>query len=1841
MTTVLVLAFFIVNAQTKLYHKSEPIIISSGTNVKVVGDFITVATGSSDIIGNAGELYISDSLVNKGNQNIFGSNPSTGTVHFDGTTQQYISGIDTINFCSVNINNTNDTIVLDQNIGVTNRLLFSNGNLLLDSNNINLGVTGYFSNETNLNRAVGYPGTISLERVIGTGSFVNNIAGIGLGGEFGGSPGTMTIVREHISRPGPATGSIDKYFRLSSTQTGTFIDPKLFYFDNTDLAILDEDSLAIYTSETNGNIWRSQLGTRNIVADDITSVSTVTLNLNSGTVNDLLITAAHDSCKIDPSSGIVFDTLGLCSGAPIWITAENIGGLDLTWSNGQTSVDSIQVSTAGTYYLKMINAQGCTSTDTVVVITSPSPNAAFNLSSNSICLGDSIGFTNTSSVSAGSLTYFWDFGEATLLTDTSSLTTPSDFTFSESGLFVVSLQVTSNYGCTDSYNENVTVKPNPIADFTMVDTITCDLGPIAFTNTSSVAPVVALQYDWDFGDLNVSNTQSPSHTYALVGTYNVQLISSYLGCADTITKQLEIAPTPVASFAAPSVCLGDTTSFSNLSSISAGSLSYLWNFGDGNTSTDSVPNYLYTTSGTYNVVLTVTSAKGCIDSTTLSVDVFQTPTANFTVPSGSCLQGPVTFTNTSTITPLVTMTYEWDYGDLNTSNVQSPTHTYAVDGTYNVSLVSTYSGCTDTIVKQVIISPAPVVAFGSSSVCLGDTTQFTNTSSVSTGSLTYSWDFGDNTFSTDSVPTHVYNTAGTYSVLLVVTSNTGCIDSIRNNAEVYPYGVPDFTVLNACQDANLTFTNTSTISSGSLSCLWKFSDGDTTSLTVPVKSFSSDGSYTANLIVTSNNGCVDSISKNITIYPIPVADFIFNDGCQETTLNFTNTSSISSGSLSYNWDFDNGAVITSNINEAQQFNTSGLKNVELIATSGFGCADTIIKQVTVYAAPIVALSDTITTCGNSYVLDAGNVGSSYFWSTGDITQTTTALVTGNYDVTVTNSDNCVSSDTVYVGLNQPVKPNLGLDTSFCVSGILDAGYPGATFLWSDNSTNQQLSVSTNNTYWVTVTDQNSCVGSDTINISINPLPTLGLGNDTTICSGLSLLLDPNNSNPGNTYLWSDNSTNGNLTVNSAGSYWVDISDINNCSASDTIVVSVATTPVVTLGNDTAGCDSLTIFASSVLGASYNWNSGLSSDDSLMITSSGMYYVETSIGVGVNYCESSDTINITINTSPMVDLGNDTTICSGVNLLLDPNNSALGNTYLWSDNSTNGNLTVSSQGNYWVQIDDINNCSATDTIEVLVASTPVVDLGNDTTVCDSLLVGSSAIVGATYDWNNGLSSMDSLLVSVTGTYFVEVSTGVGVNNCSASDTIIVTVNNSPVVDLGNDTVLCDGLSLLLDPNNSNPGNTYLWSNISNNPTLSVSTTGNYSVEITDLNNCSSSDTVQVTFTILPTIFIGNDTTVCDKLTLLTNNIIGATYDWNNGLSSTNSLLVSNTGTYFVEVSIGQGANSCSVFDTILVTVNNSPSINLGVDTSLCSYQTILLDAGPGFSYLWNDGSFLQTKLVGTTSPIWVKATDLNGCFAIDSININVNPDLNLDLGADKIICSNQIAVLQSNVLANSYTWRDVNNVIATTPSVTVGSGDYWLTVVDSVGCIDSDSIEIVSSSLSLGAHFLAASTVNVGDTLKIVNLSYPVSTFTSVWDFGDLTTSTEESPTKQYNTPGLYDIKLSVTNNFCFDSLTKQVEVVVPKRAISSLDSIHDLSKFLAYKIYPNPNNGNFVLDVELSAVGAMETTIINVLGEILYEYRFEGDIIIENFSLQGISKGIYFVRSRVSNQVRMTKIIVN
>lgn len=320
-------------------------------------------------------------------------------------------------------------------------------------------------------------------------------------------------------------------------------------------------------------------------------------------------------------------------------------------------------------------------------------------------------------------------------------------------------------------------------------------------------------------------------------------------------------------------------------------------------------------------------------------------------------------------------------------------------------------------------------------------------------------------------------------------------------------------------------------------------------------------------------------------------------------------------------------------------------------------------------------------------------------------QTNATFTTGNagtYKVVITNpTTGCYdSSAAINVTVNPLPVVNLGNDTTFCSGNTLtlNAGNPGSTYLWNDNSTNVTKAVTASGTYAVKVTTSSNCSKSDTINVTVNPTPVVHLGNDTNLCTGVNYVL--NAGNPGAAYLWDNASTAQTRTINATGTYHVKVTNAFNCAARDTIVATYLPTPVVNLGADRDVCAgaSVTLDAGNPT-ETFLWDNG-STGQTRTVNASGTYHVTVS---NVAHCKASDTVTVMVHPLPVVNLGNDTVICHGNTLTLDARNP--GASYRWNDNSTNQTLPVTATGNYSVVVTDVFSCVGTDNINVLVKDPP--------------------------------------------------------------------------------------------------------------------------------------------------------------------------------------------------------------------------------------------------------------------------------------------------------------------------------------------------------------------------------------------------------------------------------------------------------------------------------------------------------------------------------------------------------
>ena len=575
----------------------------------------------------------------------------------------------------------------------------------------------------------------------------------------------------------------------------------------------------------------------------------------------------------------------------------------------------------------------------------------------------------------------------------------------------------------------------------------------------------------------------------------------------------------------------------------------------------------------------------------------------------------------------------------------------------------------------------------------------------------------------------------------------------------------------------------------------------------------------------------------------------------------------------------------------------------------------------------------------------------------------------------------------------------------------------------------------------------------------------------------------------------------------------------------------------------------------------------------------------------------------------------------------------GATYLWSNNSTGQTLTVNFSGTYWVQVTNASGCVTSDTVQLTLNSEVIPSLGSDTTFCDGTTLD-AGFPGASYLWSNGATSQ-TIKITTTNQYFVQVTDQ---NGCTGSDTINATVVNSILPTLGADVTECDGTITTLDPINT--GASYLWNTAATTPTLDVTTTGQFWVELTDVNGCISRDTVNVVYNTNPTLDLGADGIYCDSANFDVTQT-NVSYLWND--NSTNAIrTVSTAGNYFVALT--DNTTGCVSRDTVNITFAPRPVLNLGADTSICSGESIVLDAAnqvPNTTYSWNVGNTTQTITAAASGTYIAFATSSVGCMGTDTINVTVSAPLNTDLGPDFVLCQGTTAQLASPIFGANYQWF-FNGISSFTNSQSVTAsqnGEYVVTVTDNGGCTASDTIQLIPTGSSIVADFLSNTVdVNVGDTLKLINLSYP-GNFTSSWDFGDGSFSIDEDPEHIYLTEGLKNVKLTVSNGSCSSDTMKTITILPLRKgtSITALDTI--LNSFDAVNLYPNPNNGNYSLTIDLLEEGDLFIELYNINGQRLFDEKLYGKEFNLHYNNDQLGKGIYLIRLRVNEEYRTLRFI--
>ncbi|MFH0865046.1 MAG: T9SS type A sorting domain-containing protein [Bacteroidota bacterium] len=608
----------------------------------------------------------------------------------------------------------------------------------------------------------------------------------------------------------------------------------------------------------------------------------------------------------------------------------------------------------------------------------------------------------------------------------------------------------------------------------------------------------------------------------------------------------------------------------------------------------------------------------------------------------------------------------------------------------------------------------------------------------------------------------------------------------------------------------------------------------------------------------------------------------------------------------------------------------------------------------------------------------------------------------------------------------------------------------------DNQYNTSYTFNTPGSFNITLIASNALsIDSATIEILVHPLPDISLGNDTSICPGFSITLDPG-FNIDYSYQWSTNETTPAIDITSSGTYSVTATDVfTGCENADTINVSSGSSVAIDLGSDQTECEGYSVFLSPgfFTGCSYLWSTG-ETTQSINVTTTDDYSV--TVTKNSSGCFDSDTVHVTFNPEPVIDLGPDKDTCTGSIITADAGFFP-GATYLWSTGDNTQAIQTSVSGEYWVMVTNTFGCTGKDTVQITFNPVPDVNLGSDFNICSgtSTTLDAGYDSGASYLWSNS-ETTQIITVTTGGSYSVTVCNSFG---CTDADTININVITSPVVNLGNDQTVCSGTPVMLDAQNT--GSVYLWSTEETTQTILITTDGEYSVTVTNLTNgCTGSDTVNITFITAPVVDLGSDQSLCsgDTAWLSAPLISGASYSWSTG-AVTQTISATTTDTYSVTVTVTGG---CSDADTVNVLFNTPPSVDLGSDITSCTGDTVNIGATcAGCSYYWLPGLQNSPDIdVYYTDTYILKITDPNGCANSDTIQIvfNIPPAIVIDSIKNASCHGLPDGAIFTTVMDGTapfiYQWSDA--FPANDDHINIPAGIYSLTVSDNYGCTDTSS-----------------------------------------------------------------------------------------------------------------------------------------------------------------------------------------
>lgn len=1437
-----------------------------------------------------------------------------------------------------------------------------------------------------------------------------------------------------------------------------------------------------------------------------------------------------------------------------------------------------------------------------------------------ICTGATVNFNGSSSsygFGASSLTYQWrrDASNAPGTGNTSALYSPAVYGVTNPDQFDYTLIVTDNNGCTSSAFTNpdttiIYVYPFPVPSFTTPNVgaqgmygtlgdngnggqLLCH-GKVIFANTSTIPSGSIVQYRWNYGDGSGTDTVTtadnmkhefpvnPNINWFDAGFPNTQYTITLIarsdeGCVVTTTGTRDIKNGPDAIIGLADTVVqsltGNSFLFENNSNNQHPSFitnsKWVWGDNDSTTLTTFVPK-VYTTAGEYRVHLITYTLTGCTDTAYLDLTILPTPTASYSSAQNSCSNRNVSFTNTS----VLASSYAWNFGDGNSSTSASPTHTYAADGMYIVSLSINSGASTTTDTIYVVTTPVMSSINASYNPC-GNGFDF---SSSATGyNLTYSWSFtnnvGSGTTSTSTSASRVFATTDSAAVTFTATAHGLCSATSFLGLASVPVATPtptagvSVTAADNCSGTR-TINNSSTnatdygvsVDGGSFATVTTF-PYDITGL--------SAGAHSVRLVAHNAGSCPDTATASFNVASV-VAAFSGVPATCGTSVAFSSTgSSATYGGLTYSWNFNSGEGSSTSSAPSYTFATSGSKSVQLTVTSAAsGCAASTTSSVTASAVtgPVAAFTTATAagTCTNgiAFTNTTSGSGNTYSWDFGDGSTATNTHPTkhygtsGAFTVTLTAvNGSCSSTATASVNIpstnggsaagfveansaySQPISSNSF--NFFNTSTHLGAGY-NATYSWDfgDGTTGSNTFVygktyASIGTYEVTLTavSGNGCVSTAKQTVNVTSNATSSFSYTPNACGNRNVAFT-STATSASSYTWNfgDGQTssvaNPTHTYSADGSYSVTLT-VNGNTTSSAQTVTVATTPV--LGSITSSmnaCSKRYTFGMSATGTAltYAWTfsggtgtTSTTSSASRSYASSGAQTVDLIVTADGRCSANATQISFTADAA---------VVAPSAGLLITE---AVPNSDTRTVNNTSTNATtfsVSVDGAAYATVTsfpyDITGLSNGSHTVSLVAS--IAGVCPDTTTSTFTVSTTTCAAVANFSVSGGLSTQP-LATNRFDFFNSTTHTGFGWVTRYAwnfGDGTVDTINTFAY------------------------GKTY-------------ASAGTYAVTLTatsSVDGCTSTKTVNVTVTPSATAsFTSTPNSCSDRTVAFTSTSVSASsYSWdfgdgNTSTSANPSHTYAADGNYTVILT----TNGTTASSPATVTVATTPtSVVISNSVSACGNTYTFSASATGFNktYAW---SF--TNLTGSTSGSGSSVTRTYSSSGFDTASVIVTADgrcaatvstANLAVVATMPTVTAALQVTTSNYCGTSRTINNVGSANADSFMVSVDNGTY--TTVSSFpytisglsvgthnvalkamgsGCDDVETNSFIVGSIS--ASFTSSSS-SCGPSVSFTNTSTSTAgTLTYDWDFNGESASTSENPTYSFAASGYKDVTLTVTN----------------------------------------------------------------------------------------------------------------